>query len=62
MSPEFENWLRLSLDFLAARRSEERALEVVGSVIRQNPELSAEFMLDKRVQPPVELETRVLPN
>jgi len=51
MSPEFEDWLRRSLDFLSAKLSPERAVGLVGAVIREAPELYNEFMGDVRVEP-----------
>jgi len=50
MSREFEAWLKRSLDFLSERLSPARALEMLASLIRENPELYKEFMLDPRVQ------------
>ena len=54
MSPEFEDWLRRSLDFLSAKLSPERAVGLVGAVIRETPELYNEFIGDVRVQPFIE--------
>jgi hypothetical protein len=54
MSPEFEDWLRRSLDFLSAKLSRERAVSLIGAVIRETPELYNEFIGDVRVQPFIE--------